>query len=1350
MNWRKFSVVVKRGGTVSAVLLSFFLSAIPASAVNSSEIVPERLLKINGSSAVNTPDWQKKWHVARRSVQSGNYVEAAALYAELVAEKSELEAARWEYCQLLVLLGRYKEAGREVALVSALAPDTPEYQLAVGEIALHNGEAEKAVQNFGAVLEAAPEGEQAAAAMKGLSASLRFQGRKELSLALEEQQMATQPGERDSDEKFSDLLDDALALNNKAKVSWILLHLQSVTHLSSLQLQAAIALLDSDEITARTAEQQATTKAYKTLLQRTPQNGVLRRNYISFLEKTGRFRDALAQFDLLLEDETEKGDLLLAAASVAEEKVNSPDKALGYYQRYLAIYPADRQVKKSVARLYRILAEEFLPIIENGSGDALWLDMEGLGSSRQEIFLQMAALLKERGERQSLQMATALLQFLVDKKAALYRASISLADVYMRLQEGRHALAALQNIPESGRGTDFYRKKAELLLQQGEETGAIEAYSLLLAINPQQEEIRSRAIVLCDSLGLIGSAEKFLAFYSELSDKQKKRRPPFAVVLLHLYFLGENRQLDSLREMADWAVTLWQDDPAALIAVREEEARALRKIGLFGAADQLLREQLNRKVNTGSLVFALAATAAERGRTAEMEQWFRLLEEDRLQEEGLPAGKKRAWRKALIKARLLLRRQQPEQAAALLTADIAKSSTAGEESNNGLDLQREIAAICQAAEQKEAEELYHFCRLAGEYPAAPWGDAPAGLYTVVEKEIAKQEVSPLSAALFAGKQKAAQRAWPAVEKILEPLQKKLPSSLLVKQLLTDRAVAVKEYRQAEELAASLGRDSAALCREKIFIARQQGEPLTALSHFYSCYGRMADDDPFLAAQLFAGGQPEEAVLLARLLWRAERHKESLAVYRAILDVPVAQQVITHYQQQKKGGATDIYGEKSFWDFLTVFRFSGEERRQGYEVLLSPLLLVENLGNSVGVMLAGNSHLLSLQKTLLQEYDARMASYERRLLYAEKSYRSLIAEEGSADAVSDLVAIYERMGQYQKEARLYHELEKSGRLNAILEKSMERNAQKITPLAIVDYAFIRKEGHNRYQDIEKRQIGSSFNYLLDLEKGLHFYYRNQNYGTPQNVNEIDTNKAGIDINWQFRENSEFIGGLGIDAQGGGMNLLWHGRIESQLDDLVTGFVGIKRERIEDTIASINAKELIDTISLGLLFDTPVGINFGGDLQYKIRSDDNSGRELHGFVGYSLFYEKSRMEARYDFFREENDRENPAGREEKSLAPVSYWSPKGNSLHRISGGFHHTFTPFWQDDMEKRKSSIWAEENFFSAEAGTGLESGGNRIYFADFKISLEISSHCLLKGRFDFLNGDERKETNFSLALQYRW
>lgn len=1361
----------------SVFSLSFFpispsFSAEPGNAERVLASTPDRSLQLLNENAVNNPAWRQKWQNARLSARQKKYSEAAAIYARLLEEKPELEAARWEYCQVLDVLTRYQSAGKHIETLLAFAPEKISYRLFAGKIALQNGEPEKAARNFGMVLEAVPAAPEAAVAIKGLAESLRSQGKEQLSLGLEEQLIGLREKELlettgnllPLQENYRRLLNDALVLRNKTKVTWLLEHLPSLASLDDAQLQAAITFLH----TGKNAPQ-ILTRAYQEQLRRSPEETSLRQRFISFLVDKGRYSEALEQFDQALEYQG-NDFLLLPAASLAMGKAKSFGKALGYYRRYLQLHPQDGDAQLKIASLQSLLAKDFLAIVENGGADTLWLDMERFGRDRQEIFFQMAELLAKRGEKEALYLAAEVLQLLGRKVPENSAVGFALADVYLQLGHWSKALAALETVVPSQRRSDYYEKRADLALRQNDEYGAIEAYDRLLQFEPERDDIRQKAISLCGALGLIEQAKKFFAFYSETGVLPRKplaaadsvpqgkglsrhgglnSRNLLETLQLHLFFLAENRQLDSLEEVAAWGAALWRKEPRKLLAVRLEEADALRRLGLFGAADQLLREQVNREFARDAVLLALANNAADREREGEMEQWLDILDAQIDRENNIYSAEVVTALKTLVQSRFLLRSHKPGDAAQLLkTAGISSGKTGGKKNGK---IQRAIAEICQLGESIHTEKLRPFCRVHGEFPLIPWGNAPRTA-TLVQQNV--QERS--SAQLFEGKQKFLGKEYIQAQQILEPLRQKFRSSLLAELLFTDVMARQYRYSEAKELLQQLGGDAGTQCREEIRLASQAGKPEFALARFYSCYGDIDGGDvPLLAARLFAGDQPREAILLARLLWNTGQFQKALAVYRALLAVPVAEQVLIHYRQQMKNDFPGVQQEKSFWDFLSILRFSKEQQVETFDALLAPSLLMENAGSSVGIVLAGNSLLLSLQKRLIQEYDARVASYEKRYRYAEKSYKNLLSEERSFDAMSDLVAIYERMGQYQKEARLYREMEKSGRLTPVLEESMARNSEKIGPLSMVDFSLSKKKGRQHHQDIEKRYLGTSFSYLLDLDRFLNFYYGNQRYSSDSGKEVGGSNMAGVDISWQFGRNIEFSGGLGIDKENSGSDiaLLYHGRVESQLDELVSGFVQVSRLEIDDTVQSLDDMLMVSTISTGLSLETPVGIGFGGDLQYNIRSDKNNGKEFHGFLTYSVFLEQSEMEITYDALYQDNDTGNAVSEREGEAAsggPVSYWSPKSYSLHTVTSRYQYDFDMFSNRQSHADTSVRRIENSFIAGELGAGIEEGTDFMYSAGIDISLEISPHCLLKGSVDFLHGQDSKEMNFFTTLQYRW
>lgn len=1340
---------------------------------NIEEIIPERSLELLDSNIVNIPPWSQEWQAARALVRNKNYKRAATMYAQLLKKKPELEAVRWEYCQILGLLRRYEEARDNIDTLLAFAPDRKEYRLFAGAIALHNGEFKKAALNFGMVLELASPGSLSLSAMQGLAESLRLQGKKELSLSLEEQQILGQNAEHFSPQTeplpllrkgYDRLLDDALSLDDTAKVEWIVTHLSSLESLKDSQLRAVLSLLDNSE-----TRSSALKLVYQEFMRRFPGDQILRKQFISFLLLKEQYHKALEQYDKAFE--YSKDDLLLlSAAELARGKANVPGKALGYYQRYLQRHPQDQIIQKEISSLHILLAKDFLAIVENDGINALWLDMEPLGQDRTEIFLQMAELLRARTRKESQHLAAVVLQFLVQNSITDKRIYLSLTDVYMQQENWDKALTALNNVPLLQRQEIYYVKRAELAFKQQDELEMLDAYSHLLKLNPKREDIRQKAIVLAGALGLIEKAEEYFAFYSKgtahrnnVSPSQKnknneqkefQKKPQLSTLLLYLYFLGENRQFDSLQDVTSWAARLWDKEPGKLVSIRIEEANALRRQGFFNLADQILREQLNRKVSQDAVFFALANNAADRGRKSEMELWLAFLASNTFSETRVYSKDVTSILHSLIRVRYALRRQVPERAENLLknipisTQQI--TSIAAEEG----EVQRAVAEICQLSEIISAQELRPYCRLHNESPLTPWGNAPQ-----ISFAVQKKTPELLSSHVFRGKQQVLRKAYDDAQKTLEPVHKQIPTSFLTTVLLAEVAAGQNRYSEAEKIIQSLNGDLGTRCQEEIRLTSSAGKHQQALSHFYNYYGDIdGGEDPVLAVRLFTGNQPKEAVLLARLLWNAEKFQEALSVYQAILSVPVTEEVLTYYKQRMKGDFPGVSQEKSFWSFLSIIRFSKEEQTKTLNALLSPHLLVENAGNSVGVMLAGNSLLLSLQKRLVQEYDARIASYEKRYHYAEKSYKNLLEEEHSLDALTDLVTIYERMGKYQKEAKVYRDIEQSGKLSPVLEESMERNLQKIAPFAMVDFSLSKKKNLHRYQDIEKTGLKTSFSYLLDLDRFINFHYKNVRYSSHNGEKKTGANCIGGDIFWQFDNILEFSGGMGVDKQNsaGDTTLLYYGRLESQLDDLVTGFVEFSRSQIDDTVDSFDENLTTKTLHTGLTFETAVGVRFGTDFQYNMRSDDNNGKEIHGFLAYSFFFDESQVEFSYDAFYQNNDKKNPEYKNDnKELiltgGPISYWSPDSYSQHRLGGRFQYDFGVFaTEHSFQSEKKNSWLKNSFVAVELGIGLEDEEEYVYSADFDISLEINSHCLLKSGLGFSRGKEIEEMHFFTALQYRW
>jgi len=1364
-------------GTLKSVCISFLLLpvacalscmvAVSVGGVESARgIVPDRELVIVEDAGRKIPGWMVEWQAARQLVREGKFEQAAKTYAQLAGEHPEVEAALWEYCQVLKVLGRYEEAGRLVDLLLDTRPASPEYRMAAGHIALERGEWSRAAEVFGSVLEGDPGGVRAGDAREGLAASLRGEGRKDLSFSLEEQQLASDS--RVSDSLRLRLLDDAIAVGDVQRIRWLLHSFSDYSFLSDQQLTVLLSLVvfaEDNENTgrkearemiskaARSAETEVKLRLLRESLRHHPGDLTSRQRLVTLLENEKDFRQALQ----VLEEGAEtvelarasRDSLQLAAADLAAAEADRPAVALRYYESYLQSHPGSRRAKKSVALLQGSLARDFLVIVENDGAAPLWQDMERFGRNRENIFLRMAGILVDRGRSQDYNLAVDLLNIINQHLKGDPATSRSLSQLYQRMKKWGKALAVLREVPAKRRRAAWFKEQAVLETELGQELAAANSWWQYLQINPDDDAIRRRALVIFASLGLVEEQERLFSVWQE-----SNRQVDLDTVLLHLYWLGRNQQLDSMENIATWATGRWQEEPEKQVRIRLTTARALSEAGLFDRADLHLRETLNRQVATDETLLELAMNAARAGRSTAMTDWLESIPQLKSGERALGDGTI-ATAGHFIRTRGALARREKE--------------VAQEELGKGLKALRVLEK-----KKVDASPDWQFPRtLLADICSSPWngGTVLANHCHDAKRRYRLAMVQPgmnylkhfpedsLSFQLADAERSLRKRDYSRAAELLEKVVTAVPDSFFAGFLEARANIGLGKFSAARKLLAGLEEgeyDTGMLCREQISLETLAGEHDTALLDFYHCYGGLEGgtkvNNEELSVHLFLAGQAEEAATLARLLWTAERYGDALSVYRAILDVPMVQIVTTHLKQGQVRG-TDSR-EDSSWGFLDLLHPDTASEEKTLTSLLDPRLLLGNLGSSVGVLLARDSGLLRMQLRLLKEYDARIAIYERRYLYAEKRYQNLLEEEASVQTMADLAAVYERMGQYRKEARLYRNIENSGGVSKSIADSMTRNSLNITPQVGLDFSLNRLDAVRRWRNIEDFAFGSSFSFIHEQDEEISVRYAGHQFRAVHGDDSINSNSIGSDVTWQLGNSTDLQAGVTFDKlreglQEGSTNVLFNSQIERQLNEQVSGFLRYDRTEITDTVAAIADKLLADNFLAGLEVQTPNGIGFGGDMRYTSRSDSNAGIGFHTWLGWSLFHEKSEWSLRWESRLENNDEasEDP----DVDLATVenpgitSYWSPVSWNEQMLNARYQYNFSGF--GNFEKGTSP---GRNYVSVNIGTGLEDDENMIYSGDFDISLEISQHFLLKSSFGFKNGSDCDFLKVSTALQYRW
>ncbi len=144
------------------------------------------------------PKWMQLWELARKHAEAGENVRAAELYRQLFNEKSNIEEVLREYALVLMDTGQWESAGGMVQRLIERNPESLEYQLYGGRIALTLKRYKRASQYLGQVYTMEPDGPDALEALSGQIIALQKQGRKGIAYPLMEQRYLLVPHDADS------------------------------------------------------------------------------------------------------------------------------------------------------------------------------------------------------------------------------------------------------------------------------------------------------------------------------------------------------------------------------------------------------------------------------------------------------------------------------------------------------------------------------------------------------------------------------------------------------------------------------------------------------------------------------------------------------------------------------------------------------------------------------------------------------------------------------------------------------------------------------------------------------------------------------------------------------------------------------------------------------------------------------------------------------------------------------------------------------------------------------------------------------------------------------------------------
>ena len=1362
-------------GRVAFLLVLFLLhvAGVRAAGAETAPIPQQPPIRVLSQDQA-APQWKSLWDRGRKLAAEGDLSGAATAYGELFSIRPQLEQASWEYCRILLQLGDYGKGAKVVQALLERKPANADYLFAGGTVAMANGDWQAALRYFGHVLELEPTGARSEKALEGVMISLRRLGRREMALGAAERLLARRPNDLPLQKEMAE---EARALGQLDKAGRLLRRLVDSSALDTRTMAHLVSVFDQPQF----AEERAA--LYEKYLAIQPAYAPFRKKLVNRYLQLERYDDALRHLTVLAENDEDGDAYLLQAGRVAYRQAKRPDKALAFLERYVQRHPEDDETTREVTEIRRLLAEDFLAIVENDGARPLWHDLQKITSHRLEIFREVARLLQMRGQGREYREVLSIIHEHYPQDT---ETSLRLARLFH--EEGSHEAAGrlLEGLGAALEGSrEAQRLRAEVAVASGEE---LVAFSALEAAWRLDSGDRHLLRLLFELSGSLGDIKKLRQLFEQGMESNRGRVPDPELILFYLSQLDRNHLFHEFMEVLGRYQATLDRDPAATDRSRLLQASALRRQGRNDEAEQLLRSLLLQGRSPGPILAMLAEMALESGNAHAARTWIAPLR--RLAEEGGVSRDVSTWFESLLLAARLARIEGDAQKATEL---LSQAQTA---LGSGQSRPRETTGAPQELRLPSPEEERH-AALHVERGWLSWQQGNNAQTKKLLAEIAEYgrilpEYYILSAMVgkgVKGRKAAAKNGGEDVAVAGRPPLRLVPQiieGLLLRQeyqLAREHLRMLLRYNGDSLLARALQaridfvsgqyQDTASLLEQ--LIRRQPEEEyfrslrlalevkngnyrsgLELWERYYGPYVSQAppDDGKTAAADSPAAdvpgltGDSDRLLTLARLLWGERRHGEALAVYRRLL-FPTVEERLEETFRQKQIALSPLLGERRWWDsLLFVLRSTPDMVGQ----LMDGAFLLDNLGSEVGPIVTSYYHLYNLQKLIRGEYQSRQAIFEKNFAAAEQRSKKVVEEQQSAEGMIDLAAIYGRIGKYRKEAQVYEALQNAGTTSPQLQASMERSSQQLSPQNILDTTYGNREGREGSIDVEIARLGTSFSFTPNLDTEVLVSYASNHYRSVSSSDSASGNSIYGKVMYEFARDYELqLGGGGHKIDGDSSALLLHEMtLKGRLDEYFSALVEWRKEMVEDTVASILGQTTFQQFGAEITCETPIGITFGGDFRHRNYSDDNSQNRFHAFSSYGVYGDAIYLAARYDYqyLANSDDRivdDGPSEVQPTALAsPLEslYWRPSFWSEHLAGVTLQHDFLAHQQG--EKRRSSYYRIVN------GVGVDDQEDLSYQGKFDIFLEMTPHFLLKGNFTLFKSDAHEEKWLAFSLHYRW
>jgi len=1309
---------------------------------SSAPVVSGRDIVILDESA--NPSWKALWDKAREYVRQKKYSLAATAYAELIQDKPNIEEAKWEYCKVLVELKDWLTASDLLEGLVETDNDRKEYLQLAATVALNNHEYKRAVDYFGRVYAADTGGPQATEALKGLIAGLQGLGRKNMAFPLMEQLYLRTPQDT---RLLQNLASTAQELGNLKKAREYYLALVAQANTDDRVLLQASLVFDEPE-----TEDKALT-IWQKYLEKQPTYLPFHKKIADYYMKIGKPQAALPHILFMIDNGVEDDTLLLVAGKIFLDDEGRPDKALHYFEEYAAKHPEDISISQDIKRIQKVLAKDFLSIVENDRAWILWRDLVQVTPNRLAIYNEMADQLEKKKKfKELLNVLLIINHFHPEDEANSFR----IAALNFKLGKYADSLTFLKKIESNATGEYAYlRLRASVEDKLGLDLNALQHYEVLLDVKPENMAIRLRSLELASRLGLVERMQKLYADApANLNEKDT-----FNLRLRYAQGLRRNGMWHEVEDIYSELMSATGNNPDKEAEILLHKAETLREIGFYYQSEQILRELLARNLAVEKTLLRLTQLSLDNNDVNRARDWFAIL---------LKKNKDLDWRagkdslsQEILKLHIAILIASDSFDAAIKEIEVAQQKILLQKPQkevHGLLLALRISLCRIYLQQEEFEKcLRLLTELREERPknlvlALLWhqlakkkGKA-ANAYNEIDEALEisgnRSLVRTYDSAVLALQYREYSVGMHHIEHMMQKLPESISARILKARLLTSQGDLANALQIYQDLSKSLG--------EQDYFKQQILEIEYRLGNYRQIVKNSA---PLPAEPVRSAGETQQSspaatkdywskLMLARSLWLDNQWDASLKVYEMLLAEPLQQEFQKAVSQQ----SVEIFVpplKESIWNMLS---FTSSDVADPLAYYMEPEFVGRHIGQPIDKITANLYEKYRWQKLIRNEYLAKKAMKRKDIQTAEIQYKKLIEEDTDIEGLYDLARIYGRLGDYGKEAELYQTMKKYGSVYPELDKAIAQNKIRRKPRLSGDFEVLEKKGRNGNIDTKRSSQGSSLWFMPDLDKETAFSYRRNTYSSSSDEKTLRGHSFVGSYSQGLNKDTDLffrLGGENFDQYD--TTLLAGFEASRRLDEFLKGYVAFYQDRVNDTLAALEANVYSQDYKAGLVIDPQGGLVFGGDYQRRLYSDDNAQNQFYLWSGYNIFNELNTYSFQYSYKLIQNSDENQIIPEDKvssdSVENIPYWSPGTYWEHLATLSFQHLLKSF---------SLLKETPSYYTVDYSIGFESGENLVNMVGFEIFLEMSPHFLLKGDITYSTSEDYEQKAALISLIYRW